>query len=190
VRRAAVLALAGLLGVLLQGCGVPDEDEPRPIEPSLVIGSPPAQAAGNSAGNTGGSVLERLYLVRDERLVAVERRVGSAGDVAGLLADLVAGPTELERKDELSSALTGTDLIAGVRLVDGTAEVSFRPQSGGRTDDILAIGQIVCTLDARTDVDTVRFLLDGQVLSVPRADGSLTELPLTTTDYRVLITDR
>jgi hypothetical protein len=39
-------------------------------------------------------------------------------------------------------------------------------------------------------VDTVRFLLDGQVLKVPRADGSLTALPLTVADYRMLITDR
>ncbi|WP_327004118.1 GerMN domain-containing protein [Dactylosporangium sp. NBC_01737] len=122
--------------------------------------------------------------------MAVERRVGSTADVAALLGDLVAGPTDAERDEGLSSALTGTDLIAGVRLVAGTAEVSFRPQAGGRTDDILAIGQIVCTLDARTDVDTVRFLLDGQVLKVPRADGSLTELPLTSADYRALITDR
>ncbi|UWZ59547.1 GerMN domain-containing protein [Dactylosporangium aurantiacum] len=176
--------LAGLVG--LAGCGVPDEDSPRPIEPSLIIGSPPAQAPSNPAG----AVVERLYLVRDDQLVAVERRVGSTADVAALLGDLVAGPTEAERDEGLSSALTGTDLIAGVRLVDGTAEVSFRPQSGGRTDDILAIGQIVCTLDARTDVDTVRFLLDGQVLKVPRADGSLTELPLTVADYRTLIAER
>jgi hypothetical protein len=186
VRRAVAGALAGLLGAALQGCGVPDERQPRPIEPPLVIGSAPPQAAGNSAG----AVLERLYLVRDDRLVAVERRVGSTADVAALLGDLVAGPTDEERNQGLSSALTGTDLIAGVRLVAGTAEVSFRPQAGGRTDDILAIGQIVCTLDARADVDTVRFLLDGQVLKVPRADGSLTELPLTSTDYRMLITDR
>ena len=187
MRRAAVLMTAGLIGLALQGCGVPDEDEPRPIEPSLVIGSPPPQA---TTRNSVGSVIERLYLVRDDRLVAVERRVGSTADVAALLADLVAGPTDAELDDGLTSALTGTDLIAGVRLVDGTAEVSFRPQAGGRTDDILAIGQIVCTLDARVDVDTVRFLLDGQVLKVPRADGSLTELPLTVADYRTLITDQ
>ncbi|MEV4517625.1 GerMN domain-containing protein [Dactylosporangium sp. NPDC049525] len=187
MRRAAAVALAGLLlGMAVQGCGVPNESGPRPIEPSLVIGSPPPQAAGNSAG----PAVERLYLVRDEQLVAVERRVGSTADVSALLGDLVAGPTDAERDEGLSSALTGTDLIAGVRLVAGTAEVSFRPQAGGRTDDILAIGQIVCTLDARTDVDTVRFLLNDEVLKVPRADGSLTELPLTTTDYRTLITDR
>ncbi|MEV0134603.1 GerMN domain-containing protein [Dactylosporangium sp. NPDC050688] len=185
MRRAAAVVLAAVVG--LTGCGVPDEDRPRPLDPSLAIGSPPAQAA---TGSSTGSVVERLYLVRDQQLVAVERRVGATADVAALLADLVAGPNDAERNEGLSSALTGTDLIAGVRLVDGTAEVSFRPQSGGRTDDILAIGQIVCTLDARTDVDTVRFLLDGQVLKVPRADGSLTELPLTVADYRTLITER
>ena len=182
MRRAAVLLVAGLLA--LQGCGVPNEGRPRPLEPSLVIGSPPPVA-----GNSAGTVVELLYLVRDEQLVAVQRRVGST-DVGALLDELVTGPTDEERNDRLSSALTGTDLIAGVRLISGTAEVSFRPQAGGRTDDILAIGQIVCTLDARVDVDTVRFLLDGQVLKVPRADGSLTELPLTVADYRTLITDQ
>ncbi|MET7418759.1 GerMN domain-containing protein [Dactylosporangium sp. NPDC005555] len=180
------LVLAGLLVLALQGCGVPDEHAPRPLESSLVIVSPPRQAAENTAG----PVIERLYLVRGDRLVAVDRRVGSTGDVSVLLGHLAAGPTDDELDEGLTSALTGTDLVRGVRLVDGTAEVSFRVQEGGRTDDILAIGQIVCTLDSRTDVDTVRFLLDGQVVKVPRADGMLTELPLTTADYRPLIIAR
>lgn len=152
-----------------------------------MIGSPPAPAA---TGNSAGTVVEQLYLVRDEQLVAVERRVDSPVEVAALLSALVSGPTDLESGEGLTSALQGSDLIAGVQLVAGTAEVSFRPQPGGRTDDILAIGQIVCTLDARTDVDTVRFLRDGQVLKVPRADGLLTELPLTFADYRPLLTRR
>jgi hypothetical protein len=186
-RRALV---AGLLGLAVpgavQGCGVPAEDEPRPIEPSLVIGPPPTQAAAGS----GGTVLERLFFVRDGRLVAVDRQVTAAGNVAALLADLAAGPTDAERDDRLTSALTGTDLIAGARLVDGTAEVSLRPQVGGRTDEILAIGQIVCTLDARADVDTVQFLRDEQVLAVPGADGLVTAAPLTSANYQALITDR
>lgn len=186
MRRAAALAVAALLGAAVQGCGVPDEREPRPLEPSLVIGSPPRIAPGNSVG----PAVERLYLVREGQLVAVDRRVGSTADVSAVLGDLVLGPTDDELKEGLTSSLKGTDLIAGVRLEDRTAEVSFRPQAGGRTDDILAIGQIVCTLDARNDVDTVRFLLDGVLLKVPRADGSLTELPLTAADYRALITDR
>ncbi|MEV4141798.1 GerMN domain-containing protein [Dactylosporangium sp. NPDC049742] len=189
MRRRALLVAATLLALSAQACGVPNEHAPRPIEPSLVIGNPP-QAPGNSAGNSVGAVVERLYLVRDDRLVAVERRVGSIGDVEALLADLTAGPTEAEHAAGLTSALTGTDLVAGVRLVAGTAEVTLRPQVGGRTDDILAIGQIVCTLDARTDVDTVRFLQDGQVLRVPGADGALTDRPLTVADYHTLITDR
>ena len=186
MRRRALVAVAALAVLATQACGVPDERAPRPIEPSLVIGNPPPKVPGSSMG----AVVERLYLVRDGKLVAVERRVGSAGDVGALLADLAAGPTEEEHDAGLTSALTGTDLIAGVRLVAGTAEVTFRPQVGGRTDDILAIGQIVCTLDARTDVDTVRFLQDGQVLKVPDAEGALTARPLTVADYQTLITDR
>ncbi|MEU0563277.1 GerMN domain-containing protein [Dactylosporangium sp. NPDC006015] len=190
MRRRALLVAAALLTLSVQACGVPDEHAPRPIEPSLVIPNPSQKAPGNSAGNSVGAVVERLYLVRDDQLVAVERRVASTSDVAALLADLAAGPTDAERAAGLTSALTGTDLIAGVRLVAGTAEVTFRPQAGGRTDDILAIGQIVCTLEARTDVDTVRFLQDGQVLKVPGADGALTDRPLTVADYHTLITDR
>ncbi|MBM0224706.1 hypothetical protein JNW87_03160 [Micromonospora sp. ATA51] len=39
---------------------------------------------------------------------------------------------------------------------------------------------------ARDDIDTVAFTRRGQPLGVPRADGSLSEQPLTAAEYTAL----
>jgi spore germination protein GerM len=181
-RRCGVLAAC----LLLSGCGVPIEREPRTLNPSVTIGSPEAPTAQASAG----AAVEKLYLVRDNQLVAVERRPAAPPDLDRQLTDLMSGPTEVERDNGLGSALAGTDLIAGVQLEDGTAVVGVGDNNPIRNDEVLAYGQIVCTLAARDDVDAVQFVQNGRPLEVPRADGSLTPDPLTAADYHALIAVR
>jgi hypothetical protein len=52
---------------------------------------------------------------------------------------------------------------------------------------LLAIAQIVCTLDARDDVTGVVFARGGQRFPVPRGDGSQADAELTMSDYQSLI---
>jgi hypothetical protein len=185
--RGRRLAAASVCGLVLAGCGVPTEDEPRPIEPSVTIGTFEGPiGAGGPAGSNGAAV-ERLFLVRGGRLVAVDRPLNAPPSLERHLDDLVSGPTERERDDGLDSALGGTDVIAGVTLRRGTAVVGLNGDNLIRNDEILAYGQIVCTLAARDDVDAVQFAQDGRPLEVPRADGALTPDPLTAADYRALI---
>ncbi|UWZ40501.1 GerMN domain-containing protein [Dactylosporangium roseum] len=176
-----------LTGIPLSGCGVPTESEPRPLEPSVHVANPDTPTADTSL--PPGAAIEKLYLVRNDQLVGVERRVDRAPALDRQLADLLAGPTEWEQDDGYGSALAGTDFVLGAVLDYGTAVVTV----GGttiRNDEVLAYGQVVCTLAARDDVDQVRFVLDGQPLEVPRADGSLTADPLTAADYAALIAVR
>jgi hypothetical protein len=72
---------------------------------------------------------------------------------------------------------------------NGQAIVELATSLGGtgRTDDILAFAQIVCTLTSRGDIRSVTFTRAGEPVEVPRADSSLTRNPLTAHDYTPLI---
>jgi hypothetical protein len=184
-------AAAAVLGVLfLAGCGIPLDDEPRAVNPPhgpyAVLGSSPPGT------DTSGPVQWTLYLVRDGLIVPIHRTAEAMPDIGALIEGLQNGPTEAERTGGVGSALPGTVRIEGVRAENGlvVVTVAARPEGAGRTDEVLAYGQIVCSLDARPEVTGVVFELNGQRVEVPRSDGSLTRSPLTTADYESLLGHR
>jgi spore germination protein GerM len=193
-RRARVGALlAAMTASVAAGvtaCGVPPEDSARPVEPPA--GMQASWAAQSPPARESGTVPVRLFLVRDDKLVPVTRHVRTEPDVAELVDDLLAGPTESEQDSGLTSALLGGDIIVDARLADGIAVVELADglDETSRTDQVLAFAQIVCTLTANSRVAGVSFIRDGQVVGVPRANGSLSEGPLTASDYAELLAPR
>lgn len=186
VTRRVAVAAAVLAAALLTGCGVPEDPAPRQITPPP--GPYQALAATPAPASVTGTVAQPLCLVRGDSLVPVVRWTPAAAPVDAVVRDLLAGPTAAERAAGLRSALTGVDLVAGVRLTDATATVELeRDLAAGRNDQVLAFGQLVCTLTARPEVARVDFQRAGQRISVPRADGSLSSGPLTVTDYASII---
>lgn len=178
-----------LVVVLLAGCGVPVDEGPRRVQ--APPGPFPTPVTGSPTGAVG-RVDETLCFVRDDGLDPVVRRVDVLPTVDVHLQHLLAGPAGPERRSGLTSALPGTVAVAGVRVTGTLAEVDVR-QTGdetGRSDEVLAFGQIVCTLARRDDVDRVSFRRDGEPLDVPRADGSLSRDPLTAADYLPLLPGR
>lgn len=184
IRGAALVPV--LAFCILAGCGVPAESEPR-IIPSIAIAR--STSAPPTVGSSPGASTELLYFVREGRLVRVARTTLSVLPVDVQLEHLLAGPTEAERDTELTSVLTGTQITERVQLQAGeaTVDIGNRSDGNGRSDEVLAYGQIVCTLSARPDVDTVSFRYDGHGLRVPRADGSLSAGALTCADYADLV---
>jgi hypothetical protein len=183
IRRFAVFATTI---ALLGGCGVGAEKTPREIE--APPGPFPTYAAATTAPPGDADVLERLCFVRDSHLVTVTRRMTTAPTLVEQFAHLLAGPTEAERDQALTTALTGTPTVArtpGSAVV--TVELTVAGVGAGRSDEAVAYGQIVCTLAGRDDVSGVIFTRDGQRRGVPRGDGSLSEGPLTTADYAAII---
>jgi spore germination protein GerM len=181
------LAYSVLVLVLaVAGCGVSAEDRPREIEPPR--GPFPDMATAAPTAPEAGAAAEPLYFVRADRLVAVIRRLRTAPTVQEQVQHLIAGPTGPESAADLASALNGT--IEPVTVtVDGnqaTIEVGDDVDGSGRSAEVLAFGQIVCTLTARPDVAGVSFRRDGRPLGVPRDDGSLSTGPLTAADYAAL----
>ncbi|WP_433125440.1 GerMN domain-containing protein [Micromonospora sp. CA-240977] len=179
------LIAVGLVAVLT-GCGIPTDDAPRTVQAPR--GPFPTTASAGTA--PAGPAAETLCLVRDNRIIPVLRRVDRPPTIEDQLRDLLAGPTTAERDTDLTSALPGAVNAAGVTVAGTQARVAVDEpgDDAGRSDEVLAFGQIVCTLTSRSDVTTVTFFRDGKPLGVPRADGSLSEQPLSRTDYAPLIT--
>jgi hypothetical protein len=186
VRRLTAVAVSVL--ALVAGCGIPAEPDARTVQPppgpygSLITPAPSAAA---------GTVAETLFLTRDQALIPVVRRLPGPRDVRTVMAELLAAPNDADQDDGLSSALPGGNLTGDVSLTGALAIVSLTaaPDGSGRSDQMLAFAQVVCTLDAQRDVAGVIFTLHGDRVGVPRADGALSEGPLTTADYAVLIAD-
>ena len=179
--RAVVVTLA--LVAALGGCGVPADSRPRDIE------NPRAHSSDGPLAADAGSQFVRLYLVRDGRLVRVAHRVPQAQSAAGQLRQLLAGPNATESRNGMTTALS-TMNVTGLTVVDrrATVEIGTPAAPGARSDEVLAYGQIVCTLTSQgAEVGTVSFLADGRPLAVPRADGALTDAPLTIADYAGLL---
>jgi spore germination protein GerM len=168
------------------GCGVTPDDGPRAIDPPR---SPFQTIASPSQIARSGAISQTLYLVKDDKLVAVTRHVDAPTSLRDIVAALIAGPTNSEADQGITSALRGSAIVASVRATGGQATVELAPSVDGapRTDEILAYGQLVCTLTTLPEVTGVTFTREGKPVGVPRGDGSLSPGPLTTADYAVLI---
>jgi spore germination protein GerM len=181
-------AIAGILLLLLAGCGVPVEDEAR----TLPSQSPRVWSSPTPAVVETGPVTETIYLVKGGLLVAVPRKVATEPVVDELMEDLLAGPTLAEKGAGISSALLGSNVVADVQVRDGmaTVELAANVEGTGRNDDVLAFGQIVCTLTSLPGIHWAIFTRGGQRIEVPRGDGSLTADPLNAAGYSRLIAPR
>jgi spore germination protein GerM len=172
--------------VLVTGCGVAAQDEPHtvtlPRRPLDTTSSAPAT-------EPAGGVAQVLCLVRDNLLVQTVRRVDATLDPQRQLDQLVAGPTPAEQTHGLATALATTALTvrlpAGATIAD--VEVGEAGEGAARSDEVLAFGQIVCTVTSRADIAAVTFSRDGQPLQVPRGDLILSGDPLRAADYRSLM---
>jgi hypothetical protein len=166
------------------GCGVPVDGTPRDLDQSRS-----SYGSDAPAPDRFGPAAERLYLVKDGKLVRVLRRVPAARTPQQMVQDLVAGPTRDEQADGLTSALStmrvGTTTILQRRA---SVEIGAPAVPGGRSDEVLAYAQIVSTLTSQgAEVGTVSFTRGGQPLAVPRGDSVLSADPLTIADYADLI---
>lgn len=183
-RRIVALALAS---TVLAGCGVTAEATPRPITPPRGFLQTSTSPTPEPTGS--GPVTEQLFLVKDGALVPVARHVDHQPSTDDLLADLLRGPDDSEQAEGLGSSLQGGDVVSNVHVSDGRAvvELSATIENAARNDEVLAYAQLVCTLTGRADVTGVTFTHNGQPIGVPRADGSLTQGPLTAADYATLL---
>lgn len=186
--RARFLTVVAVLALATGACGVRTDSEPRRIDPETVPFGLLDRTQGAPDAPAGADHLA-LYFVGSDRLVEVSRAtVGPLGP-RGALQQLLRGPTRQERAAGLTTALpsraaaTFHALRGPVAVVQLAAEF----QDGTIPNQVTALSQIVYTLTAIDGIERVRFLVNDRPVSVPRADGSIAEQPVTRDDYAALL---
>jgi hypothetical protein len=181
VRRLA----AGLVLLLVAGCGVPQDEAPRALDRAE---APFRVFESEAAPTPTGDLAAELWLVRGDRPEAVLRQVPRPGSPQQVLGQLFSGPTEQESAAGLTTAIPTAFELEDVTVDDGIAVVTLAGLGDQvRTDNNVAYAQIVATLDARPEIDGVRFRTDDGDLPVPRGDGSLTDAPVNRRSYGELL---
>ena len=178
------IAAAAVFAVLLTGCGVPNDPEPRALDPD----NAPFRFYKEQPTVEQGPGRVALYFVRGDRVVLQPRAVQESTSIEDLLDLLLEGPT----REQVESG-TQTALPAGLTVEDvsvSSNNVAVVTLGGAGTQigtSPLGFAQIVATLTAPGRAKAVRFRLDGEDVRVPRGDGSLTDDPVDRSDYANLL---
>ncbi|HKY75324.1 MAG TPA: GerMN domain-containing protein [Acidimicrobiia bacterium] len=183
--------LAAAVVATLAACGIPQDKEPTTTPGGVVMPAVAPSAAappGGRAGPSPGEVDLAVFLVRADHLEKVVRDA-RRDDLTRTLTVLLAGPTEAELAAGIRTAISPQTELRSARLDGDTAVVDLSAafvEVGGQ-EQILAVAQVVLTATAVPGVGRVRFLLEGQAVEIPRADGTLGSESLGAADYERLL---
>lgn len=181
-----VMVLFGLLG-----CAVPEDDEPRDLDPSSVPFSLLATSTTTTTEAQEPSVAQAdvsVYLVDNDadQLVEVTRTVSAPASVRVALAELLSGPTGTELSSGLTSAISRSTALLGVDGPQGgvvTVNLSDDVSSIGGQSQRMALAQVVFTATAAPGVEGVLFAFEGEPSQVPDGQGQSTAEPLDRADF-------
>ena len=175
----AALAAAGACGVAAEDHAVRHAADDVPF--NLLGEDPPTTTTTSPARSESVTV----FYVSGSQLVAAERPLSESAPLFTVLAVMAAGPTANEAVVGVRSALPGPDVVRQVGVAGGTATVDLTPnfQDIPPGDQVLALAQIVYTLTARPGIGRVAFTLGGELIDVPRGDGSLPRESMAREDY-------
>jgi len=182
--------LSLILASGLVGCAVGAEEQAHRLDLQVDAGVLTARNGGTDEPDPNAIALS-VYLVRDNRLVHMTRELANPNSslIDAVITDAIAGPTPAEARSGIWSAIPPGTSLLGTSVEDGVAEIDLSSDFAaiGGTDEVLAVAQIVWSVTALSEVDTVVLLLDGSPTSAPRADGVLVSGPLDEDDYQELV---
>jgi hypothetical protein len=185
-RRVAALLLAA---TVVGACGIDVQDAPETIGSDEVpFGFDDSGTTSTSRGPSGDDLVPFLvYFIGPDGIAFAIRQAATTPTVGERLDALFEGPSSAEVAVGLHTAIPPAAERLTARVRSGTAQVAlhetFASLRGG--EQVEALAQIVFTV---TEIDTirrVRFLLEGQPVEVPRADGTVSDDPVTRADYRL-----
>lgn len=190
--RARTLVLAVLL-LVVGGCGVPAEDEPRDLAADSVQYDLLAPSSSTTSTTAAASDVRtvQIYLIRDEQLAPRARQMPVNVESAQIVAELLVGPREQELDRGYGTAIPdGTELL-GSRLDDTTLVLNLSEELNAVQGErqTMAVAQLVFTVTELQRVDGVRFQIEGESVQVPKGDGTLTSSPLRRADFPALDPD-
>jgi hypothetical protein len=104
---------------------------------------------------------------------------------------LLEGPTADESGErEITSAVPAGSRLLGLTIEDGVATVDLSSEfesGGGSLSVFVRLGQVVYTLTQFPTVDTVRFEIDGQPVTVFSSEGVVLDGPVGREQYADLL---
>ncbi len=185
VRRLVVLTAGGLL---VGACGVGPQQRPEALSPGDLPGGlrPDAEATTTSVLQT---VEVDVWLVRDGRLARVRHEVEPPVTAEVALAELLAGPNEVEQARQLRSAIPDAGVVEAVVVRRGVASVAIGPgfPEIPASDQVLAVAQLVLTLTDLRGVGRVAFTVADTAIAVPLPNGESTDQAVSRDDYAELL---
>ncbi|HEX5511329.1 MAG TPA: GerMN domain-containing protein [Actinomycetales bacterium] len=195
MKRLLAAGTSILLVLLGTGCALPDPGISRAIEPTAVpyaLLSPAPAEQPPPELNGQEKTTPRMYLVNaEDRLVPVPVTLDATGleaVVRQLLDQLDNGPSESQRQQGLSSALSPQTALQLRQMRGRTADVSITFPGKDPSADRLpfAIGQVVLSLTSVAGVERVQMFRDGAALELALPGGARTSQPVTAQDYASL----
>jgi spore germination protein GerM len=191
LRGAVVSSLVGLGALALGGCGVPVGGAPTVIANNQI--NPSALAPPPTTLPQGTTTF--IYLVAESGTptpVPVLVPPDQCTSYQALLTRLVQGPNQDQETDGFFSAIPGGTVVLAVT----PRTVGDKPPSGpivvdfnnsfadvAGTEQVLAVEQIVHTIDVLDAGAEVLFEIDGQPIEVPLQNGAQVPRPVSALDY-------
>jgi spore germination protein GerM len=176
--------------MVLVSCGIPSQRSAHEVAREEVpFGLLDGSTPDITSDVVGALPVETLvHLVQDEAVVPVTRRVDDEG-ASSIMSALLEGPNAKEQALGLRSALVSPDIVTSVEQSGGSVRVDLAPAFAEipAPEQRLALAQLTYTLTGLPRVASVIFTLDGEETSVPRADGTASDGPVTREDYEPLV---
>ncbi len=179
------------VAVLAVGCGLPSEGA-RTVDdvtvPYHLLDDRPSPQ-GDQPGSVSGANELVVFWVDDDGLLIPRAASDTCPlDVATLLDELSAGPTQEVRDRGLATALPPDATLELVATADDLVVVDLGTDTQVRADRLpVAIGQVVLTLTSTPEIRRVSLLSNGERVQLPDADGVLTATPVTAAAYKSLV---
>lgn len=186
VSRLALLMVGALV---VFGCGPQAESEAQRIPgddvPFGLLDGTPVESSPTTSAAPNRSM--EVYFVRGNRLVPVERESERPSVIRAFEA-LANGPTAAEAGNGVRTAIPPGVEVPSLRASGATVVVQLDGPvaEASPSEQVLALAQMVYTATAFSGIDSVQFLIDGQPVDIPRADGTLTRGPVSRSDYQGL----
>ena len=165
-------AALALLVLVASGCDGDDAAAPPPETTVPEETTPPTAESSTFA----------VYLLRDDKIVALRRTVDSTSAVARAAVDeLLAGPSLAEASDGLATAIPEDTTLDDISVADGVATVDLSgtfDDGGGSASMLGRVAQVVATLTQFPTIERVAFRIDGEPVETIGGEGVVVDPPI------------
>jgi len=194
VRRLAGTGALLAGGLLALGCAIPTQSDPVSIAPSrvpfgLLNKHPPTTTT--TLPKPSALVPVKVFFLNSNagnQLTPANRVVSAPAPLSTILSALLAGPSSAETGIGITTAIPSDVSVLSVtttapNVVTVNLSSGFGQITGSATEE--AVGQVVTTVATENGAATgVIFEIEGQRISVPVANGSQVQGPVTLSELQ------